>query len=176
MQRLLASYRAIPYRKGSAFQADVQPVPKREKATTKGLDVSGLDGVISVDPVARTADVQGMCTYEDLVDATLPHGLMPMVVPQLKTITLGGAVTGLGIESSSFRNGLPHESVLEMDVLTGDGRDRDRHPDGEHADLFPAFPNSYGTLGYALRLRIELEPVAPYVAPAPRALRPTSTR
>ena len=62
-----------------------------------------------------------MCTYEDLVDATLPHGLMPLVVPQLRTITLGGAVTGLGIESTSFRNGLPHESVLEMDVLTGAG-------------------------------------------------------
>ncbi len=47
---------------------------------------------------------------------------MPFVVPQLKTITLGGAVTGLGIESSSFRSGLPHESVLEMEVLVGDGR------------------------------------------------------
>ncbi len=46
---------------------------------------------------------------------------MPLVVPQLRTITLGGAVTGLGIESTSFRNGLPHESVLEMDVLTGAG-------------------------------------------------------
>ena len=30
-------------------------------------------------------------------------------------------MTGLGIESTSFRNGLPHESVLEMDVLTGAG-------------------------------------------------------
>ena len=37
-----------------------------------------------------------MCTYEDLVDATLPYGLIPLVVPQLRTITLGGAVTGLG--------------------------------------------------------------------------------
>ena len=104
-----------------------------------------------------------MTTYEDLVDATLPHGLMPLVVPQLKTITLGGAVTGLGIESSSFRNGCPHESVLEMDVLTGAGEVVTATPDGEHRDLFYGFPNSYGSLGYALRLRIELEPVAPYV-------------
>ncbi|MEO7260039.1 MAG: FAD-binding protein, partial [Jatrophihabitantaceae bacterium] len=98
-----------------------------------GLDVAGLDGVLSVDPVARTADVQGMCTYERLVQECLRHGLMPKVVPQLKTITLGGAVTGLGIESTSFRNGLPHESVLEMDVLTGDGRlltvSPSQHPD-----------------------------------------------
>lgn len=86
------------------------------------------------------------------------------MVPQLKTITLGGAVTGLGIESTSFRNGLPHESVLEMDILTGAGEIVTATPDGEHADLFHGFPNSYGTLGYATRLRIELEPVKPYVA------------
>ncbi len=127
------------------------------------LDTSALDGVIGVDPVARTAEVQGMATYETLVDATLAHGLMPLVVPQLKTITLGGAVTGLGIESTSFRHGLPHESVLEMDVLTPEGELLTVTPAGEHAELFAAFPNSYGTLGYALRLVIELMPVRPYV-------------
>ena len=104
-----------------------------------------------------------MTTYEDLVAATLPHGLAPLVVPQLKTITLGGAVTGLGIESASFRNGCPHESVIEMDILTGDGQVVTARPDNEHRDLFYGFPNSYGTLGYALRLRIELEPVTPYI-------------
>ncbi len=133
----------------------------RERLT--GLDVSGLDQVLSVDPVSCTAQVQGMTTYEALVDATLAHGLMPLVVPQLKTITLGGAVAGLGIESSSFRNGLPHESVRELEVLTGDGRVVVATPDGEHAELFHAFPNSYGTLGYSLRLVIELQPVLPYV-------------
>jgi FAD/FMN-containing dehydrogenase len=104
-----------------------------------------------------------MCTYEDLVAATLPYGLSPFVVPQLKTITLGGAVTGLGIESASFRNGLPHESVLEMDILTGSGEVVTVSPD-QHADLFRGFPNSYGTLGYSVRLKIELEPVKPFVA------------
>jgi FAD/FMN-containing dehydrogenase len=128
-----------------------------------GLDVRRFDQVLSVDPQARTADVQGMVTYERLVDATLPHGLMPLVVPQLKTITLGGAVAGLGIESSSFRNGMPHESVRELEVLTGDGQVVVARPDNEHADLFRGFPNSYGTLGYALRLTIDLEPVRPYV-------------
>ena len=127
-----------------------------------GLDVSGLDRVLRVDPDARTADVQGMTTYEHLVDATLPHGLMPTVVPQLKTITLGGAVTGLGIESSSFREGLPHEAVREVEVLTGAGEIVVATPT-EHADLFRAFPNSYGTLGYALRLVVDLLPVRPYV-------------
>ena len=119
--------------------------------------------VLSVDPVTRTARVGGMTTYEDLCDATLPHQLMPLVVPQLKTITLGGAVTGLGIESTSLRNGMPHESVTEMEILTGDGRVVVATDDNEHADLFRGFPNSYGTLGYSLSLTIELEPVRPYV-------------
>ncbi len=135
----------------------------REPNDTPGLDVAAFSGVIEVDPVGRTADVLGMTTYEDLVDATLRHGLMPLVVPELKTITLGGAVTGLGIESTSFRNGCPHESVIDFDVLLGDGRVITVTPDGPHADLFTGFPNSYGTLGYALRLRIELEPVKAFV-------------
>ncbi|HXF21772.1 MAG TPA: FAD-binding oxidoreductase [Streptosporangiaceae bacterium] len=129
----------------------------------RGLDVSAFRQVLQVDPAARTAVVGGMTTYEDLADATLRHGLMPLVVPQLKTITLGGAVTGLGIESTSLRNGMPHESVLAMDILTGDGRVVTATPGNEHADLFRGFPNSYGTLGYALSLTIELEPVAPFV-------------
>ena len=134
----------------------------RAASSSPRLDVSAFSGVLEVDVQARTADVLGMTTYEDLVDAVLPHGLMPLVVPQLKTITLGGAVTGLGIESSSFRNGTPHESVVEMDVLTGSGEVVTCSRTA-NADLFYGFPNSFGTLGYALRLRIELEPTSPYV-------------
>ncbi|MGQ0468189.1 MAG: FAD-binding oxidoreductase [Sporichthyaceae bacterium] len=163
--RLVEQYRAIP------ADAPIRLAKKtsnlfreRDRSAAPKLDVTGFDNVLSVDPEARTARVEGMVTYEKLVDATLPHGLMPLVVPQLKTITLGGAVTGLGIESSSFRNGCPHESVVEMEILTGDGRVVLATPDNEHADLFRAFPNSYGTLGYALGLLIELEPVKPFVA------------
>ncbi|MFI5509696.1 FAD-binding oxidoreductase [Mycobacterium sp. NPDC051804] len=163
VERLLASYRAIP---PNATVRLAKPTSNlfraRAKTSTKGLDVSGLGGVIAVDPENRTADVAGMCTYEDLVAATLPYGLAPLVVPQLKTITLGGAVTGLGIESTSFRSGLPHESVLEMDILTGTGDVVTASPT-ENADLFRSFPNSYGTLGYSVRIKIELEPVKPFV-------------
>ncbi len=163
-RRLVAQYDTIPagapVRLAKRTSNLFRP---RDKSSAPGLDVAAFDSVLAVDPVARTCDVQAMTTYEDLVDATLVHGLMPTVVPQLKTITIGGAVTGLGIESSSFRAGLPHESVREIEVLTGDGQVVTAGPEGEHADLFRAFPNSYGTLGYALRLTIDLEPVRPYV-------------
>ncbi len=50
-----------------------------------------------------------------------------------------------------------------MEILTGDGRVVTAAPGGGHAGLYHGFPNSYGTLGYALSLTIELEPVQPYV-------------
>lgn len=164
VRRLRDEYARIPAAAPVRLAKSTSNVFRTRSATSPTLDVNAFHGVLSVDPQRRTADVLGMTTYEELVAATLPFGLMPLVVPELKTITLGGAVTGLGIESSSFRNGCPHESVVEMDILTGDGRVVTATKDGPYADLYAGFPNSYGTLGYALRLTIELEPTQPYVA------------
>jgi FAD/FMN-containing dehydrogenase len=161
---LLASYRSIPAGATVRLAKSTSNLFRsRQPTTVPGLDVSGLQGVLHVDSDSRTADVGGMCTFEDLVAATLPLGLAPLVVPQLKTITVGGAVTGGGIESTSFRSGLAHDQIVEMDLLTGAGEILTVSPD-EHADLFYGFPNSYGTLGYATRLRVRLERIKPYVA------------
>ena len=148
---------------GPGAAARARRADRPRQPVTGGLDVSPFGRVLHVDPQARTAVAGGMTTYEHLADATLAHGLMPLVVPELKTNTLGGAVTGLGVESTSLRNGLPHESVLEMEILTGDGRVIIATESNEHGALFRGFPNSYGTLGYALSLTIELEPVKPFV-------------
>ena len=164
VDRLMASYRSIPATSAVRLAKPTSNLFRaRTKHDARGLDTSGLTDVLGIDPETRTAEVAGMCTYETLVAATLPYGLSPLVVPQLKSITLGGAVSGLGIESASFRNGLPHESVLEMDILTGTGELLTASRN-QHSDLFRAFPNSYGTLGYSTRLRIELEPITPFVA------------
>jgi FAD/FMN-containing dehydrogenase len=164
VELLRAQYEAIPPGEPVRLAKKTSNLFRpRQKTSRPGLDVKAFDGVISVDARKRRVDVQGMTTYEHLVDAVLPFGLMPLVVPELKTITIGGAITGLGIESSSWRNGMPHESVKEMDILTGDGNVVTARADNEHRDLFYGFPNSYGTLGYVLRLQIELQDVRPYV-------------
>ena len=99
----------------------------RADAPRRRLDVRGMCEVLAVDRDAGRVDAEGMATYESLVRACLAHGLMPAVVPQLKTITLGGAVAGVGIEATSYRYGLVHETVLEIEVLTGDGACVDLH-------------------------------------------------
>ena len=134
----------------------------RSQAGKYFLDVRDFNRVLSIDRERLTADVEGMITYEALVEETLKYGLLPAVVPQLKTITVGGAVSGLGIESSSFKFGLVHETIEEMEILLGDGR-LVTCSCRENPDLFFGFPNSYGTLGYALRLIVRLIPAQPYV-------------
>ena len=143
----------------------------RRDAATERLDVRRLCRVIEIDPERRIAEVEGMTTFKDFTDAALLKGLHPPVVPELKTITVGGAVSGVGIEASSFRYGLVHETVEEMEILCGDGTIRICRPDNENADLFHAIPNSYGTLGYILRLRMKLLPASPYVKLAHRRFR-----
>ncbi len=134
----------------------------REGAERTELDVTSLNHVLEIDVEGGAAEVEGMTTYADLVDATLPHALAPAIVPELRSITVGGATTGIGIESAAFRHGLVHDTVHEIDVLVADGRVLTCAPD-RHAELFHGFPNSYGSLGYATRVRVGLIPVTPYV-------------
>jgi len=135
---------------------------RRDQSGTKKIDVRHFNRVLEVDQERMIADVEGMTTYQALAGETLKQGLLPTVVPELKTITIGGAVSGLGIESSSFRFGLVHETVEELEILLGDGRIL-VCSGRENQDLFYGFPNSYGTLGYVLRLKVRLIPAKRHV-------------
>ena len=77
----------------------------RTSGERRRLDVRAFNQVIQFGETSGSGwvDAEGMIPYEDLVRECLAHGVMPTVVPQLKTITLGGAVAGVGIESSSPR-------------------------------------------------------------------------
>ena len=135
----------------------------RNEGAKHRLDLSDFCHVLHIDTEQHWVDVEGLTTYEALVAQTLKHGVMPAVVPQLKTITVGGAAAGVGIEATSHRWGLVHDTLLEFDVLLPGGDIVTCRPDNEYRDLFYGFPNSYGTLGYALRLRVRTLPVKRFV-------------
>ena len=126
------------------------------------MDVSALAEILDIDPEARTCRAEAGVTFADLVRATLPLGLMPAVVPELKGITIGGAVSGCSIESTSFRYGGFHDTCLEYEVVTGDGRvltcSREQDP-----MIFDMMHGSYGTLGILTCLTFRLVPAKPYV-------------
>src|SRR5436853_7804264 len=53
-------------------------------APRRRLDVRAFDEVLHIGE--GCVDAEGMVSYEALVDECLAHGVMPAVVPQLKTI------------------------------------------------------------------------------------------
>jgi FAD/FMN-containing dehydrogenase len=134
--------------------------PGREE---QRVDLSAYNRVLKVDAQRKLLEVQGLATYESVVDATLPHGLAPLVTPELKHITVGGAIVGIGIESTCYRHGFVHDGLVEAEVLLPGGETVLARADNEHAELFRALPNSYGTLGYILRATMRLMPAQPCV-------------
>jgi FAD/FMN-containing dehydrogenase len=127
------------------------------------VDVGALDQILSIDPVARVCVAESGVTFADLVDATMRHGLVPLVVPELETITLGGAVSGCSIESSSFKVGGFHDTCIAYEVVTARGDVLTCTPGGERSLLFQMMHGSFGTLGVLSKLTFRLGPAKPFV-------------
>jgi FAD/FMN-containing dehydrogenase len=132
-------------------------------AAARRLSLGEFNHVLAIDKAAGTVEVEGLTTYETVVRYCLEHGFLPLVAPELKHITVGGATVGIGIESTCYRYGFVHDGLREADVLLPGGTIVTARADNEHADLFDALPNSYGTLGYILRAKIALHRAGPYV-------------
>jgi FAD/FMN-containing dehydrogenase len=140
-------------------------VPKAydKKYTDEKIDVSDLDRILEIDPVAKTCTAEPGVTFVDLATATLAHGLLPIVVPELKTITIGGAVAGCSIESMSFKHGGFHDTCLEYEVITGRGEVLTCTPDNEHALVFQMLHGTFGVMGVITKLKFRLVPAKPFV-------------
>jgi FAD/FMN-containing dehydrogenase len=162
--RVLAEYKeAIAHGASVGLGKKTSNLFRSRKQAKVLIDVTDLNRVISIDEENLLAEVEGMTTFDDFTMETLKYGLLPAVVPELKSITVGGAMAGGAIESSSFKYGLVHETVTAMELLTGSGEAIVCSPTNEHRDLFFGFPNTYGTLGYALKLTVKLVRAKKYV-------------
>ena len=136
------------------------PKPGDLRKRDAKIDVSDLTEILSIDPVGRTCVAESGVTFVDLVAATLGHGLVPIVVPELKTITIGGAVSGCSIESMSFVHGGFHDTCLEYEVVAATGEVIVCRP-GEL--VFEMVHGAFGTLGVLTKLTFKLVPAKKYV-------------
>jgi FAD/FMN-containing dehydrogenase len=139
-------------------------VPKRNdrRRFDAKIDLTDLDEVLAIDVANRTCTAEPGVTFTDLVEKTLAVGLVPMVVPELRTITIGGAVSGCSLESMSFRYGGFHDSCLEYEVVTAKG-DVLRCSPTENPLVFQMMHGSFGTLGLLTKLVFRLVPAKKYV-------------
>jgi len=140
-------------------------VPKvhDKKYSDDKIDLYDFDKVIDIDPERRICIAEPGVPFNELVDQTLPLGLVPIVVPELETITIGGAVAGCSIESMSYVYGGFHDTCLEYEIITAKGEVLTCTPDNEHSLIFQMMHGSFGTVGILSRLVFRLIPAKPYV-------------
>jgi FAD/FMN-containing dehydrogenase len=139
------------------------PKPRDLKHQDDQIDISDFQEILEIDPVSRTCVAESGVTFVDLVAATLRYGLVPIIVPELKTITVGGAVSGCSLESMSFVYGGFHDTCLSYELVTAKGEVLHCTPENEHGLLFQMIHSSFGTLGILTLLRFQLIPAKPFV-------------
>jgi FAD/FMN-containing dehydrogenase len=115
--------------------------------------------VVTVDPAARRATVEGGATLGDLDAATQAHGLATPVGINSTTgiagLTLGG---GFGWLSRKF--GMTVDNLESAEVVTAKG-EVVRASANEHADLFWALRGGSGNFGVVTHFEFRLHPVGP---------------
>lgn len=146
-------------------QAVSHEVPKLsdQRHHDEKIDLSDLNEILQIDPNQHICIAEPGITFVDLVAATLKYGLVPMVVPELKTITIGGAVAGCSLESMSYKHGGFHDTCLEYEIITAKGNVLICTQDNENSLLYQMVHGTFGTLGIISKLKFRLTSAMPFV-------------
>jgi FAD/FMN-containing dehydrogenase len=128
------------------------------------IDLSAMRAV-SVDPVERTALVQGGALWGDVDHETQAHGLATTGGIVSHT-GVGGVSLGGGIGWLMRKHGLTVDNVLEAEMVTADGEIVRASAD-DHPDLFWAVRGGGGNFGIVSSFRFALHPVGPTVMAGP---------
>lgn len=138
------------------------PKPNDKYYSDNKIYIGNLTDIISIDPDKKICIAEPGVTFVDLVKATLKYNLIPLTVPEHKTITIGGAVAGCSIESMSYKYGGFHDSCLEYEVITAKGDVVTCSPQKDNL-LFQMMHGTFGTLGIISKLKFKLIDAKPFV-------------
>ena len=145
--------RQVPFR---IYHGSTNSTRKLEFSRDTIIDTSSLNEILAIDLVKRTALVEPNVRMDALVKGTIAHSLIPPVVPELPSITVGGAFAGTAGESSSFKHGFFDATVNWCEIVLGNGEIVKASPE-ENADLFDGSKGAMGTLGVVTLFEIQLE-------------------
>ena len=121
------------------------------------LDLGRMRG-IRVDPDARTAWVEGGCTWADVNHATHAFGLAT-TGGIVSTTGVGGLTTGGGMGYLARRCGLACDNLTSVDLVTADGSFL-TCTDEQNSDLMWAVRGGGGNFGVVTSFAYRLHPVA----------------
>jgi FAD/FMN-containing dehydrogenase len=99
--------------------------------------------------------VDAGATWSDVLAATLPHGLTPPVLTGYLHLSIGGTLAVGGVGDTTSRYGVQTDNVMELDVVTGDGRTRQCTPH-RNGMLFDAVRAGLGQVAVISRATLRL--------------------
>jgi FAD/FMN-containing dehydrogenase len=121
------------------------------------VSLARMRGAI-VDPEARTARVLGGSQWNDVLEASAPHGLTAMHGSSGDVSVAGYALWG-GLSFYGRRHGLGVNTVREVQLVTADGS-LVRASAAENPDLFWGVRGGSSNFGVVVSLEIDLLPYA----------------
>lgn len=117
------------------------------------LDMTAMNAVHHVGPDRITVDAGA--TWSAVLDATLAHGLTPPVLTNYLDLSVGGTLAVGGIGGTTFLHGMQTDNVLELNVVTGDGRELTCSA-SSNPDLFDAVRAGLGQCAVIARASLRL--------------------
>src|SRR5215211_5385811 len=121
------------------------------------VDMSTLATVHEINPT--NALVDGGTRWLDLLTQSIPQGLTPPTLVDFLELTVGGTLSLGGIGSQAFRFGPQVDNVLELQVVTGEGKLVSCSPTHNTA-VFNSVRSGLGQFGLIVRARVRLIPAA----------------
>lgn len=126
------------------------------------LDSSQMTAVRAPNLEKKTIQCQGGASWRSLVAASVPHGLVPKVMPFFPDLTVGGVVSIGGIGGNSHYLGCAAGNIQEMEVITGHGEIIICSPH-QNEDLFEATLCGLGRCSLITSLTVSLREFKPHV-------------
>jgi FAD/FMN-containing dehydrogenase len=134
-----------------------------ELAISRGgilLDMKSFGRILEVDEKGLTATVEPGAIWRDVVARVGRHGLIPPVLTNNLSVTVGGTLSVAGIGVASFKYGAQTDNVEELHVATVDGEVH-RCSRSEKADLFWGVLSGLGQVAIILKARLRLRRAKP---------------
>jgi FAD/FMN-containing dehydrogenase len=146
------------------YHGSTNSTRQSQHSAANTVNTAHLNHVLEVNPDRKTILVEPNVPMDELAQASLAHGLIPLVVMEFPGITAGGGFSGTSGESSSFRHGFFDSTVNRIEVVLANGeiRTTSQRVDSEQ-ELFWAAASSFGTLGVVTMLEIQCREANPYV-------------
>jgi cytokinin dehydrogenase len=135
------------------------------QSTTDGgvlIDTSSLDTIHEIDEAGETATVGAGVVWRQLVQATVPLGLVPRVLTNNLNVAISGTLSMAGLGVASFRYGTQADNAVELQVVTGTGEIVTCSRE-ENRELFDVVRCGLSQFGLIIRAKVRLRRCKPNV-------------